>query len=223
MSQSAAQGDSLHHHSLDVRNPRACAWHFSFHLSAERTDQIRLVLGKSLGGNEKILSYAMHEYSASDIQVTGFLPGGNCGAMPAPLVCRPCTFAGSSQAGPTIIANIPRPFSSFSCTNHNAFCFFDARFHSPHAIKLHLEVWKLGFRWVLTRLARNSEKWSMSHPSCSSSHFSSTISVSKSSLNSSASFCIATAPSRWPPSSSHKRPTSVDLITDADNASAAGL
>ena len=65
----------MRHHCQDDRNPRACAWHFSFHLSANMIDQIRLVLGRPLG-SAKILSYAMHECSASDIEVTGFFAGG---------------------------------------------------------------------------------------------------------------------------------------------------
>ena len=65
----------MRHHCQDDRNPRACAWHFSLHLSANMIDQIRLVLGRPLG-SAKILSYAMHECSASDIEVTGFFAGG---------------------------------------------------------------------------------------------------------------------------------------------------
>ena len=38
-------------------------------------DQITLVLGRPLG-SAKILSYALHECSASDIEVTGFFAGG---------------------------------------------------------------------------------------------------------------------------------------------------
>ena len=52
----------MRHPCEDDRNPRACAWHFSFHLSANMIDQITLVLGRPLG-SAKILSYAFHVHS----------------------------------------------------------------------------------------------------------------------------------------------------------------